>query len=195
MGCMTNSSSALHSLILVLILLSSHCSLLSLCKDDPEVGMISLFLPLYISFSSGYWYFRTLGMGTIPHFSYIRNALKLLAMCSRDFCLLIIVCGEFRTDHIPHNWTFCCILCFSAEDEDSFTYDKGTEKGPENWGLIKPEWRACKDGKSQSPIDLLSPRVQVSSHLGKLKRDYKPAPATIRNRGHDITVSHFLVFS
>lgn len=33
MGCMTNSPSALHSLTLVLILLSSHCSLLSLCKE------------------------------------------------------------------------------------------------------------------------------------------------------------------
>lgn len=42
----------------------------------------------------------------------------------------------------------------------------------------------------QSPIDLLDSRVQVFPNLGKLKRDYKPAPATVKNRGHDITVSY-----
>ncbi|KAK4762181.1 hypothetical protein SAY87_030065 [Trapa incisa] len=74
------------------------------------------------------------------------------------------------------------------EDEHPFTYDKVSEVGPMNWGLLKPEWRACKNGKIQSPIDLTSGGVQVSFHLGKLKRDYKPAPATILNRGHDIAV-------
>uniref|UniRef100_A0A803P762 Alpha-carbonic anhydrase domain-containing protein n=1 Tax=Cannabis sativa TaxID=3483 RepID=A0A803P762_CANSA len=39
-----------------------------------------------------------------------------------------------------------------------------------------------------SPIDLLHQRVQVFPNLGKLKRDYKPALATVMNRGHDITV-------
>ncbi|CAI0475758.1 unnamed protein product [Linum tenue] len=40
----------------------------------------------------------------------------------------------------------------------------------------------------QSPIDLIDTRVQVLSHLGRLNRDYKPAPATVKNKGHDITV-------
>ncbi|KAF8396194.1 hypothetical protein HHK36_017807 [Tetracentron sinense] len=40
----------------------------------------------------------------------------------------------------------------------------------------------------QSPIDLLNKRVQVLHNLGRLKRDYKPAPAVVKNRGHDITV-------
>ncbi|XVE75562.1 hypothetical protein DITRI_Ditri12bG0103500 [Diplodiscus trichospermus] len=42
--------------------------------------------------------------------------------------------------------------------------------------------------KELSPIDLLSENVQVLPTLGKLKRDYKPAPAVVKNRGHDITV-------
>ncbi|KAF8398326.1 hypothetical protein HHK36_017253 [Tetracentron sinense] len=40
----------------------------------------------------------------------------------------------------------------------------------------------------QSPIDLLNSKVQVLPSLGELKMDYKPAPATLKNRGHDITV-------
>ncbi|XP_056171353.1 alpha carbonic anhydrase 4-like [Syzygium oleosum] len=73
-------------------------------------------------------------------------------------------------------------------DETPFTYIEGTGKGPKEWGRIDPRWRECGTGKLQSPIDLLDERVQVFPNLGKLKRDYKPAPATVRNRGHDITV-------
>jgi len=43
----------------------------------------------------------------------------------------------------------------------------------------------------QSPIDLLDGRpVQVFPNLGKLRRDYQAAPAAVKNRGHDITVSY-----
>ena len=41
----------------------------------------------------------------------------------------------------------------------------------------------------QSPIDLLDAWVPVLPNLGKVKRDYKLAPAVVKNRGHDITVS------
>ncbi|XVF48077.1 hypothetical protein PTKIN_Ptkin03bG0162000 [Pterospermum kingtungense] len=41
--------------------------------------------------------------------------------------------------------------------------------------------------KLQSPIDLLSEDVQLLPSLAKLKRDYKPAPAVVKNRGHGIT--------
>ncbi|KAI6673775.1 hypothetical protein NL676_001681 [Syzygium grande] len=75
-----------------------------------------------------------------------------------------------------------------VDHESHFSYIEGTGKGPKKWGLIDPHWRACGTGKLQSPIDLLNERVQVFSNLGKLKRDYKPAPAIVKNRGHDITV-------
>ncbi|KAI3471346.1 hypothetical protein Pfo_031673 [Paulownia fortunei] len=74
------------------------------------------------------------------------------------------------------------------EDESSFTYGGKTEKGPENWANLNPKWKACGNGRTQSPIDLIDDRVVVLSTLGNLKRTYKPAPAIIRNRGHDITV-------
>ncbi|KAL3534412.1 hypothetical protein ACH5RR_002873 [Cinchona calisaya] len=75
-----------------------------------------------------------------------------------------------------------------VEDENPFTYQDGTSKGPKNWGHIDPQWQICDNGKLQSPIDLLNQRVQVFPSLGKLKRDYKPAPAILKNRGHDISV-------
>lgn len=76
-----------------------------------------------------------------------------------------------------------------ADDESPFAYVEGSGKGPKKWGQIDPKWKACDNGKLQSPIDLLDARVQVFPNLGKLKRDYKPSPAIVMNRGHDITVS------
>ncbi|KAI5682809.1 hypothetical protein M9H77_04037 [Catharanthus roseus] len=73
-------------------------------------------------------------------------------------------------------------------DENSFTYENETDNGPAKWGHIDPNWQVCETGKLQSPIDLLDQRVQVFPKLGKLKRLYKPAPAVLKNRGHDISV-------
>ncbi|KAJ4970122.1 hypothetical protein NE237_003221 [Protea cynaroides] len=74
------------------------------------------------------------------------------------------------------------------EDETEFGYQEGGDHGPEQWAKIDPHWKACGNGEMQSPIDLLNKRVQVFPGLGKLKRDYRPAPAKIKNRGHDIAV-------
>ncbi|KDP44023.1 hypothetical protein JCGZ_05490 [Jatropha curcas] len=71
------------------------------------------------------------------------------------------------------------------EDEKDFDYYEG-EKGPSRWGELHPEWSACNNGSMQSPIDLLNERVEVVSHLGKLKREYKSSNATLKNRGHDM---------
>ncbi|KAL9450023.1 hypothetical protein AB3S75_011875 [Citrus x aurantiifolia] len=73
-----------------------------------------------------------------------------------------------------------------VDEEKEFNYEKGGEHGPDRWGEIHSEWSACKNGTMQSPIDLLNERVEVVSHLGRLKRSYKPSNATLRNRGHDI---------
>ncbi|GLU02514.1 hypothetical protein SLE2022_197630 [Rubroshorea leprosula] len=76
-----------------------------------------------------------------------------------------------------------------VDDESEFDYTKNSEKGPDRWGEIKPEWSACSNGTMQSPIDLLNERVEVVSHLGRLKRSYKPSNATLMNRGHDMKLS------
>ncbi|KAI7994441.1 putative sucrose-phosphate synthase 1 [Camellia lanceoleosa] len=75
-----------------------------------------------------------------------------------------------------------------SEDETPFTYVEGTGKGPRKWGKVNPHWKICGNGKLQSPSDVVDQRVQVFPNLGKLKKDYKPAPATLKNRGHDIAV-------
>jgi len=48
----------------------------------------------------------------------------------------------------------------------------------------------CGNGKLQSPIDILDKRVQEFPQLGKLQKDYQPAPAVLKNTGHAIMVSH-----
>ncbi|KDP44024.1 hypothetical protein JCGZ_05491 [Jatropha curcas] len=91
-------------------------------------------------------------------------------------------------------FTFFISLLFHAlpsssqevEDEREFSYEKNSETGPERWGELHPEWSTCSNGTMQSPIDLLNERVEVVSHLGKLKRSYKPSNATLKNRGHDM---------
>lgn len=74
------------------------------------------------------------------------------------------------------------------EDEKEFSYQVGSENGPEKWGQIHEEWAACGVGKLQSPIDLKDERVEVVDGLGLLRRTYRPAPAVMKNRGHDIMV-------
>lgn len=75
-----------------------------------------------------------------------------------------------------------------AEDERDFDYVEWSQKGPGHWGEIKKEWEACNNGDLQSPIDLSSERVKIVPQLGELKRNYYPCNATVKNRGHDISV-------
>uniref|UniRef100_A0ACD5WMD3 Uncharacterized protein n=1 Tax=Avena sativa TaxID=4498 RepID=A0ACD5WMD3_AVESA len=74
-----------------------------------------------------------------------------------------------------------------TEDELEFSYVSGSENGPENWGNIKEEWATCGTGRMQSPIDLpLS--ASASGDLTYLNHTYRPAEASLVNRGHDIQV-------
>ncbi|KAG8367867.1 hypothetical protein BUALT_Bualt16G0117300 [Buddleja alternifolia] len=87
-------------------------------------------------------------------------------------------------------WMFFAINANENEvsNEHPFNYLGRTNKGPENWAQIKPEWETCGTGKFQSPIDIFDHEVEILPSLGKLNKTYKPAPAAIRNRGHDIMV-------
>lgn len=81
-----------------------------------------------------------------------------------------------------------------AEDESEFDYVRGSKKGPSKWGEIKREWERCKNGEMQSPIDLSSTRVKAIKTLGHLNNKYKPSNAILKNRGHDISVTHYTKF-
>ena len=65
-------------------------------------------------------------------------------------------------------------LLVGEDDEKEFGYVKGGDKGPDRWGEIHEEWSMCKHGNMQSPIDLMNERVEVVSHLGRLKGDTSP---------------------
>ncbi|RNF36311.1 carbonic anhydrase [Paracoccus methylarcula] len=55
--------------------------------------------------------------------------------------------------------------------------------GPEHWAELDPQYRVCKIGRSQSPIDLTD-----SNARGEVEftASYKPLPMTIWNNGHTI---------
>ena len=93
------------------------------------------------------------------------------------------------SDHDYFELLYLNNLFMPCRGESPFAYLEDTGKGPTKWGNIDPLWKACGNGKLQSPIDLLNRRVQVFPSLGKLKGDYKPAQAVVKNRGHDISVS------
>ncbi|KAL7092906.1 hypothetical protein ACP275_11G010400 [Erythranthe tilingii] len=76
-----------------------------------------------------------------------------------------------------------------VEDEHPFTYVGESEKGPEKWGQLNPQWQTCDNGNRQSPINLVHEKSSPSPSLEKLKKTYKPAHAVIKNRGHDIMVA------
>ncbi|KAG1334683.1 putative Alpha carbonic anhydrase 7 [Cocos nucifera] len=78
------------------------------------------------------------------------------------------------------------------EDEKDFSYESGSETGPERWGELHKEWSACGKGQLQSPIDLSDERVQVLHQLGQLRGSYRPANAVMKNRGHDIEMEGYI---
>eukprot|EP00252_Welwitschia_mirabilis_P023578 TRINITY_DN669_c0_g1_i8.p1 TRINITY_DN669_c0_g1~~TRINITY_DN669_c0_g1_i8.p1 ORF type:complete len:279 (-),score=30.09 TRINITY_DN669_c0_g1_i8:163-999(-) len=77
--------------------------------------------------------------------------------------------------------------CQEVEDESEFEYEEGPT-GPSNWGNIKEEWKACSEGKKQSPIDVIREHAILRPTLGLLRRRYIASEAKLVNRGHDIQV-------
>ncbi|KAK2980682.1 hypothetical protein RJ640_000749 [Escallonia rubra] len=74
-----------------------------------------------------------------------------------------------------------------SEDKSPFSYKEEAANGPKQWGSINSTWKVCGDGKFQSPIDVPERKLAVPGDLGRLRRNYKPAPAQLVNRGHDIS--------
>ncbi|XP_010555357.1 PREDICTED: alpha carbonic anhydrase 4 [Tarenaya hassleriana] len=104
--------------------------------------------------------------------------------------LLLCVASLFLiSSSLFYNVCLATIDNAEVEDESPFTYELGSEKGPEKWGNINPQWEVCQTGKFQSPIDLTSSRVSVLRQDDLWLRSYKPAIGVIKNRGHDIMLS------
>ncbi|KAL6202990.1 hypothetical protein ACLB2K_026694 [Fragaria x ananassa] len=95
------------------------------------------------------------------------------------FCSIVLVLHSYQVTSDDEN---------EVEDESEFSYDENSEKGPARWGNIHREWSMCNNGSLQSPIDLSDDRVNVVTDLGALQGSYKACNATLKNRGHDITL-------
>ncbi len=65
-------------------------------------------------------------------------------------------------------------------------YSQWNYQNPEQWGNISEEYRACKMGQQQSPIDLKSP---IKSQLKPVEISYQEIPLQILNNGHTIQVN------
>ncbi|NES69340.1 MAG: hypothetical protein F6K24_30985 [Okeania sp. SIO2D1] len=61
------------------------------------------------------------------------------------------------------------------------------EIGPENWAELSPEYKVCRIGKNQSPINIKSP---LSLKPPKISINYKESPLSIINNGHTIQVNY-----
>ncbi|CAI9097937.1 OLC1v1034462C4 [Oldenlandia corymbosa var. corymbosa] len=83
-------------------------------------------------------------------------------------------------------WATSATNAQEVENEREFDYAENSRKGPRVWGQLKKEWAACGNGELQSPIDMSHERVQIISKPEK--KMYKPANATVKNRGHDISI-------
>jgi carbonic anhydrase len=60
------------------------------------------------------------------------------------------------------------------------------EGGPENWGMLSPEFRVCALGFEQTPIDLTG---GIKSQLSGILPIFRPMPLRILNNGHTIQVN------
>ena len=58
--------------------------------------------------------------------------------------------------------------------------------GPTHWSDLSPKYKACGDGKLQSPIDLVGAR---SGDSGSFTLNYSPEGFEVMNNGHDIAVA------
>ena len=59
--------------------------------------------------------------------------------------------------------------------------------GPEHWGDMKPEFRTCSAGQSQSPIDI---DTAGAAHMAPLAFHYKVSVVDMVNNGHTVQANY-----
>jgi carbonic anhydrase len=79
-----------------------------------------------------------------------------------------------------------CAAPFAAAQHDTH-WDYIGKEGPINWGKLDPAFRACSEGKEQSPIDIRG--AHLNKALQPIEFHYIAAGATIENNGHTIMVT------
>lgn len=73
----------------------------------------------------------------------------------------------------------------SAQSAAHWSYEGKT--GPLNWGKLEPDYKACSQGKEQSPIDIRGAHLNKS--LQPIEFHYIGGPVTLVNNGHTVQVN------
>lgn len=86
----------------------------------------------------------------------------------------------------------CCILFLNRklaaqEQRPEHHWDYGPTNGPNHWGELSPEFRACDSGHRQSPIDI---RDTKKADLPEIVFEYKPSPLRIVDNGHTVMINY-----
>lgn len=69
----------------------------------------------------------------------------------------------------------------AVASEDGAKWGYVGNSAPEHWGDLSADYKACKTGIQQSPIDLHS---AVDADLATIEINYQPIPLSILNNGH-----------
>ena len=96
---------------------------------------------------------------------------------------------QIRSRCIPGLILCSIVLAISAAQEHTpvHTWDYSEAQGPSHWGDLKPEFATCKNGHSQSPIDIRNPQ---KADLPPIQFDYKASPLHIIDNGHTIMINY-----
>ena len=71
------------------------------------------------------------------------------------------------------------------QDEAKPKWDYSTERGPEKWGELSPDYVLAAIGRSQSPIDIVTKDV-ITADLPLLEFDTHAADLKVLNNGHTV---------
>ncbi|HEY3706989.1 MAG TPA: carbonic anhydrase family protein [Terracidiphilus sp.] len=83
-----------------------------------------------------------------------------------------------------------CVLTATAiasAQHDAPHWDYAGKYGPTNWGKLDPAFRACSNGKEQSPIDIRG--AHLNKALQPIEFHYLAGGVTIENNGHTVMVT------
>ncbi len=69
----------------------------------------------------------------------------------------------------------------------SHGWSYGGESGPFGWGNLIDDFKLCKEGRKQSPVDISAATVTSRE---KLEIQYADTPITITNNGHTVKVDY-----
>ena len=81
------------------------------------------------------------------------------------------------------------VLPISSFAADGAHWAYTGDHGPDHWGDLKSDFKICKTGKNQSPIDIKVSSA-VEANLSNLNVSYKDSGLNVLNNGHTIQANY-----